>query len=89
MLRTRARYNTQTQLLEGRPEQLNLVNLTLTITGPLRERTLCILLMLFQVPRLAPLPCACASACLTPFWVTQDLSGVQDAEEGQHERVEV
>eukprot|EP00285_Hemiselmis_virescens_P009170 CAMPEP_0173401562 /NCGR_PEP_ID=MMETSP1356-20130122/51261_1 /TAXON_ID=77927 ORGANISM="Hemiselmis virescens, Strain PCC157" /NCGR_SAMPLE_ID=MMETSP1356 /ASSEMBLY_ACC=CAM_ASM_000847 /LENGTH=347 /DNA_ID=CAMNT_0014361719 /DNA_START=51 /DNA_END=1094 /DNA_ORIENTATION=+ len=43
------KYNTQTQLLEGKPDNLNLVNLTLLITGPLSERTLCIVLLAFQI----------------------------------------
>ena len=30
------RYNVQTKLLEGKPSNLNLVNLTLLITGTLR-----------------------------------------------------
>jgi hypothetical protein len=38
----------ETRLLEARPEQLNLVNLTLCLTGPMRERSLCILLLVFQ-----------------------------------------
>mmetsp|Transcript_43681 Transcript_43681/g.106791 ORF Transcript_43681/g.106791 Transcript_43681/m.106791 type:complete len:392 (+) Transcript_43681:124-1299(+) len=42
-------YNTQTKLLEGKPSNMNLVNLTLLITGPLSERTLCILLLAFQM----------------------------------------
>mmetsp|Transcript_57975 Transcript_57975/g.118632 ORF Transcript_57975/g.118632 Transcript_57975/m.118632 type:complete len:388 (+) Transcript_57975:178-1341(+) len=43
------KYNTQTQLLEGIPSNLNLVNLALLITGPLSERSLCLLLLVFQV----------------------------------------
>ena len=43
------RFNTETKLLEGIPTNLNLVNLTLLITGPLSERTLCLVLLAFQV----------------------------------------
>lgn len=43
------RYNMQTKLLEGIPSNMNLVNLTLLITGPLSERALCIVLLTFQV----------------------------------------
>lgn len=43
------KYNIQTRLLESRPEQLNLVNLVLYLTGPMSERSLCILLLVFQV----------------------------------------
>uniref|UniRef100_A0A7S3GBX4 UDP-N-acetylglucosamine--dolichyl-phosphate N-acetylglucosaminephosphotransferase n=1 Tax=Palpitomonas bilix TaxID=652834 RepID=A0A7S3GBX4_9EUKA len=40
--------NAKTGKLEAVPSHLNLVNLTLLITGPLSERTLCIVLMIFQ-----------------------------------------
>jgi len=43
------KYNTQTQLLEGQSEHMNLVNLTLRMTGPMSERSLCIVLLVFQV----------------------------------------
>jgi len=43
------KYNVQTKLLEGRPSNLNLVNLTLLVTGPMSERALCILLLGFQI----------------------------------------
>eukprot|EP00735_Rhodelphis_limneticus_P001998 TRINITY_DN12737_c0_g1::TRINITY_DN12737_c0_g1_i1::g.28682::m.28682 TRINITY_DN12737_c0_g1::TRINITY_DN12737_c0_g1_i1::g.28682 ORF type:complete len:405 (-),score=42.17,sp/P0CD61/GPT_DICDI/53.02/7e-123,Glycos_transf_4/PF00953.16/2.9e+03,Glycos_transf_4/PF00953.16/1.4e+04,Glycos_transf_4/PF00953.16/4e-35,Glycos_transf_4/PF00953.16/4.6e+03,Orai-1/PF07856.7/0.051 TRINITY_DN12737_c0_g1_i1:412-1560(-) len=42
------RYNMETRKLEGIPSNLNLVNLTLCITGPMSERNLCIVLLTFQ-----------------------------------------
>ncbi|CAN8067729.1 unnamed protein product [Agarophyton chilense] len=42
-------YNKNTGRLEGVKSHLNLVNLVLLVTGPLHERTLCILLLALQV----------------------------------------
>jgi len=42
------KYNIETKLLEGIPSNLNLVNLFLIIFGPMSERSLCILLLVFQ-----------------------------------------
>ncbi|ETO30405.1 hypothetical protein RFI_06714, partial [Reticulomyxa filosa] len=41
-------YNTKTKLLEGIPSNLNLVNAFLCLLGPMSERTLCIVLLIFQ-----------------------------------------
>mmetsp|Transcript_11249 Transcript_11249/g.31329 ORF Transcript_11249/g.31329 Transcript_11249/m.31329 type:complete len:182 (-) Transcript_11249:129-674(-) len=43
------RYDTARGVLVARSEQLNLVNLALTLTGPMHERSLCVLLLAFQV----------------------------------------
>eukprot|EP01112_Ceratiomyxa_fruticulosa_P013683 TRINITY_DN3864_c0_g1_i3.p1 TRINITY_DN3864_c0_g1~~TRINITY_DN3864_c0_g1_i3.p1 ORF type:complete len:445 (+),score=73.20 TRINITY_DN3864_c0_g1_i3:3-1337(+) len=43
------KYNNNTGKLEGIPTNLNLINLFLIITGPLSERTLCVLVLSFQV----------------------------------------
>mmetsp|Transcript_1631 Transcript_1631/g.4955 ORF Transcript_1631/g.4955 Transcript_1631/m.4955 type:complete len:297 (-) Transcript_1631:19-909(-) len=43
------RYNLKTKLLEGQKENLNLVNLTLLIFGPMSERSLCVVLLAFQI----------------------------------------
>jgi len=42
------RFNPDTKLLYGIPTNWNLVNLTLLIFGPMSERNLCIVLLLFQ-----------------------------------------
>ncbi len=43
------KYNVKTGKLEAIPSNLNLINLTLQITGPMTEKALCELLMGFQV----------------------------------------
>ena len=43
------KYNVETGKLEGIATNLNLLNLTLLITGPMTEKALCELLMVFQV----------------------------------------
>ena len=42
------KYNSNTKLLEGNKNYLNLVNLCLNICGPMNERNLCITLLSFQ-----------------------------------------
>lgn len=42
------KYNVKTERLEGVKSHLNLVNLVLLVTGPLHERTLCIVLLILQ-----------------------------------------
>ena len=43
-----AKYNTKTKLLEGKPTNLNLLNLFLCVLGPTSERNLCVYLLTFQ-----------------------------------------
>lgn len=43
------KFNPETGKLEGIKTHMNLVNLVLCITGPMREDELCIVLLLFQV----------------------------------------
>mmetsp|Transcript_4022 Transcript_4022/g.8699 ORF Transcript_4022/g.8699 Transcript_4022/m.8699 type:complete len:199 (-) Transcript_4022:31-627(-) len=43
-----ARYDKETGLLHGVKSHMNLLNLTLLILGPMTERSLCIVLMVFQ-----------------------------------------
>ena len=57
------RYNSKTDKLEGVPSNLNLVNLVLVIAGPMHERTLCVVLLLFQ-----------AFCCAIGFWIRYHLS---------------
>ena len=45
----RPKFNIDTGLLEGKPTNLNLVNLVLLICGPMSERSLCIVLLAFQM----------------------------------------
>lgn len=51
-----------TGLLHGVPSHMNLINLMLRITGPLRERTLCIVVLSFQAV-------CCLFAFVARYWI--------------------